>query len=269
MLLCDSEIKQLVADGVLLNADVSDEAGFVGPVSYDLRTKYFVSERGAHEDECLLKPGESVFVATVETIALPGDVAARVLLKNSRIRQGLTLDAPLYFPGHKTRVFFRVTNVSGDTIELSASRGIAQIVFERLDCPATKPYVGAFSDEMDYAGMGTYKDIYEPEIRRLEEKKDELKDLERHIYGNVMAIMAVFAAIFTLVNVNMAAAGSGLGTLVTINLVTVGSFAALVALLSYVVGRSDASRKMPVTLPILVAVACFVVAIVMGIVFGW
>ena len=259
MLLCDSEIKQLVADGVLLNADVSDEAGLVGPVSYDLRTKYFVSERGAHEDECLLKSGESVFVATVETIALPGDVAARVLLKNSRIRQGLTLDAPLYFPGHKTRVFFRVTNVSGDTIELSASRGIAQIVFERLDRPATKPYVGAFSDEMDY----------EPESRRLEEKKDELKDLERHIYGNVMAIMAVFAAIFTLVNVNMAAAGSGLGTLVTINLVTVGSFAALVTLLSYVVGRSDASRKMPVTLPILVAVACFAVAIVMGIVFGW
>ena len=84
-----------------------------------------------------------------------------------------------------------------------------------------------------------------------------------------MAIMAVFAAIFTLVNVNMAAAGSGLGTLVTINLVTVGSFAALVALLSYVVGRSDASRKTPVTLPILVAVACFAVAIVMGIVFGW
>lgn len=75
------------------------------------------------------------------------------LLRNSRIRQGLSLDAPLYFPGHGTRLFYRVTNVSGGTITLDKSKGIAQVAFQHVEGTVAHPYHGAFSDELDFNGI--------------------------------------------------------------------------------------------------------------------
>lgn len=100
MLLSDLSIKELVEAGVLENAIEEN----VGPVSYDLRTLEFYP-MGGKATEVELMPGESVFVGSQEVIHLPNTLAARVMLRNSRIRQGLSLDAPLYFPGHSTRVF--------------------------------------------------------------------------------------------------------------------------------------------------------------------
>lgn len=89
-----------------------------------------------------------------ELIHLPSTLAASVMLRNSRIRQGLSLDAPLYFPGHSTRAFFRVTNVGQGAIALDCSRGIAQLVFERVEGDVERPHDGAFADEFDYRGVG-------------------------------------------------------------------------------------------------------------------
>lgn len=149
MLLSDSSIKELIRAGVLENAIEEN----VGPVSYDLRTLEFYP-KGGKATEVELMPGESVFVGSKEMLHLPNTLAARVMLRNSRIRQGLSLDAPLYFPGHSTRVFFRVTNVGQGAIALDCARGIAQLVFERVDGEVEHPYDGAFTDEFDYRGVG-------------------------------------------------------------------------------------------------------------------
>lgn len=98
-------------------------------------------------------PGESVFVGSQEIFHLPNTLAASVILRNSHIRQGLSLDAPLYFPGHSTRVFFRVTNASQGAIALDCSCGIAQLVFERVEGEVEHSYNGAFADEFDYRGV--------------------------------------------------------------------------------------------------------------------
>ena len=98
-------------------------------------------------------PGDSVFVATKESIHLPKNLVARVLIKNSRLRQGFTLDAPLYFPGHETVVYFRVTNVSSDEISLSPARPIAQLTFEEVSGEVEHPYQGAFSNEFEFKGL--------------------------------------------------------------------------------------------------------------------
>ena len=91
--------------------------------------------------------------STSELIHLPSTLAARVMLRNSRIRQGLSLDAPLYFPGHSTRVFFRVTNIGQGVIALDCSRSIVQLVFERVEGSVEHPYDGAFADEFVYGGV--------------------------------------------------------------------------------------------------------------------
>lgn len=254
MLLSDGEIRGLIADDVLRDA----RPDRVGPVSYDLRNAYFVNADGAQRQVWDLGPGDSVFVASQETVALPNDIAARILLKNSRIRQGLSLAAPLYFPGHATRLFYRVTNISSARIQLRADGDIAQLVFERVERPVEQPYQGAFADEMSFSGMGSYGDAYEAEMQVVEQKVEEARQIERRMYANVMAIMAVFAAIFTLVNVNMAVAAAGLESVLVMNLATIGSFAVLIGLIAQV-SRPDKGR--PAWALIAVGAVCFVAAV--------
>lgn len=258
VLLSDSKIRELISNGVLTETRSEN----LGPVSYDLTTRAFHTRERQSLEKVTLSPGDSTYVSTVEVIKLPKNIAARVLLRNSRIRQGLSLDAPLYFPGHHTRVFFRVTNMSSDQITLSTSDGIAQLVFETVEGDVEHPYEGSFSDELDYRGLGGYKDIYANEIEMIDKKTDEVRDIEKHMYANVLALMAIFAAIFTLVNVNVVAAGKCLSQVLVLNLTTVGSFGALVALITAVVKPKERWARIT---PWIVAVAAFAVAILIAI----
>lgn len=251
MLLGDSDIKKLISDGVLRGA----EQGNVGPVSYDLRTHSFYKDN-KRLGEITLNPGDSAFVSSIEDIYLPNDIAARVLIKNSRLRQGLTLDAPLYFPGHKTKVFFRITNVSSDSIDLDTGKGIAQIAFEQVD-KVQKPYQGAFSDEFDFQGLGDYSNIYKDEIKELEQKKDELKSMERRVYANTLTLMAVFAAIFTLVNINANALSVGSAGMVVINLMVLGGFFSFAGVIGLIVGESSSRVRSGIVLGIGLALVLF------------
>ena len=51
--------------------------------------------------------------------------------------------------------------------------------------------------------MGRYEDVYREEIKQVKSTADEIKSVERRMYGNMMAIMAILAGIFTLVSVNV------------------------------------------------------------------
>lgn len=240
MLLSDAKIRELINNNVLQNANEHN----IGPVSYDLTTKSFHS-KDSEKSYADLMPGDSIFVSSEEVIDLPSDLAARVSLRNSRIRQGLTLDAPLYFPGHKTRVFFRVTNISSDEIKLNTTKGIAQLSFETISGTVEKPYHGAFSDEFDYSGMGNYTDIYKYEMEEIDRREDSLKKMESRIYERVIALFAIFAAIFTLVNIN---AGSLIGnasgiTIATVNLSIIGGFSALVGLIAIALKAEGIASK--------------------------
>lgn len=258
MLLSDGKIRALVENGVLRDAN----EGGIGPVSYDLTTDAFYTD-DKKVPSVTLAPGESAFVSAKESIKLPDNLAARVLLRNSRMRQGLTLDAPLYFPGHETVVFFRVTNISADAIALDAGKGIAQIVFETVDGVVENPYRGAFSGEFDYRGMGKYTDVYANDMRKLENKADEIKGIEKRMYGNVLALMAIFAAIFTLVNVNAGILSQDveMGTVLVVNLTIVGSFSLLVGLISFIMRPGEKKRA---AAPIAIAVVALLVAVVLA-----
>lgn len=232
-----------------------------GPVSYDLTTQCFFTDStsyGAGLTSCTLNPGDSTFVSSVERINLPADLACSVLIKNSRLRQGLRLDAPLYFPGHKTRVYFRVTNVSSDAITLDTTKGIAQLTFERLDEPTDAPYEGTFSDEFSFKGMGDYESLFGNDLKKLEDKASEIEGIEKRIYGNVMTLMAIFAAVFTLVNINMESqATASVSLVITVNLATVGSFALLAGLIALPLRPKERYVKV---VPWAIAIVCYAVA---------
>ena len=113
MLLID---KKLFKQGASMIEPFDEEQ--VTNIGYDLRTDCFFLDTNTSKKEVDLAPGDTVFVRTTETLDLPNDMAAAVQLRNSRIRQGLSLTAPIYQPGHKSKVFFRVTNATKQVIHL-------------------------------------------------------------------------------------------------------------------------------------------------------
>ena len=69
------------------------------------------------------------------------------------------------------------------------------------------------------------------------EKADEVAGIEKRVYGNVLALMTVFAEILSLVNVNPSGAMSWASAtqIIILNLATIGSFSLLSALIIAVV----------------------------------
>ena len=167
MLCVDKDIKKM-ADSVISPFDLSN----VGCISYDLSIDGFVGEGGnLVYDEYVLRPNEMVMVKTKETLRVPGDLAGIIGEKNSRMRQGLFVSGPRYFPGHKTAVYLRVVNLSPVVIKLNSGEKIAQIFFEKLtgvpETPYNKDSTASFNDESQYAGFGRYKSLYEGEMEKI------------------------------------------------------------------------------------------------------
>lgn len=205
-------------------------------IGYDLRAKkFYVSRKG--EESVTLHPNESAFVESVEVVDLPTNLLGRVVLKNSRIRQGLNLESPVYQPGHKTRIYFRLTNVSADSIVLYAGERYGTILFEQLTGEPDHPYDGGFRDEMDFRGMADYEDIYKRQIREIEKKTDDLKTMESGIYGNVLVILTVFVALFSFLttNVSLAANSATVKEYFLFNALLLGCISFLVALIETVI----------------------------------
>ena len=205
----------------------------VQAIGYDLTSETFYRLDEKEVAFIELHPMESVFVRCKETISLPSNLAAKVVLRNSRIRQGLMLTAPVYYPGHNTPVFFRITNVSASVIELKSGCGLATIMFEALSEDVEKPYDGTFQQEKQYVGMGSYKDVYKSAMSQASRKIDELKSVEKSIYTNVLALLAIFVGVFSVINVNVSMVSGkepNLTTIVVWNLCTLGAIAFLISL---------------------------------------
>lgn len=260
MTLVDKDILALINSHALLNADVTQ----IGSISYDLRTDYYVQNDSDFKPEFELAPHESVFVACVESIHMPTDMIGRVVLRNSRIRAGLMLDAPVYQPGHHTRIYFRITNVTEQPMKLTKDSAFASIMFEQLEHAPEHPYQGEFQKELEFKNLGAYHRKYKAELQDYDDKAQNLHNMEKNIYGNVITLLSVFIALFSLINVNIELAYAEtveISRMLVFNLTTVGSIAFLVALI-----RSYPTRKKWEFIFLLaLAIAAFIVAIVIAI----
>ena len=249
--------KELTALGSELMEDFSAEC--VTNIGYDLRAEQFIVN-GQAAASAVLEPGESVFVGSKEKIKLPDDMIGRIVLKNSRIRQGFSMDAPVYQPGHHTRVFFRLTNVSGDELQLSAGQQYTTILFERLSTSPDRPYSGTFTNEFDFNGLGRYDGVYQEQVKKLEKKTEDLKSLERSIYANVLVILTVFVALFSFITTNLSLLSSSADTsqFLIYNFVMLGCISFLVALLNGVISFTKSC-----IIPWVASILSFAVAIIL------
>lgn len=253
MTLVDRQIAALVDQKNLID---SYDSRCLTNIGYDLRAKmFYINSEG--KKSITLMPNDSVFVESVETVTMPTDLLGRVVPKNSRIRQGLSLESPVYQPGHQTRIYFRLTNVSADAITLYQGDKYATICFEHLDGDPKKPYDGAFQEEFDFQGLADYQDVYKRQIHELEKKADDLKSLESGIYTNVLTILGIFMALFSIIsiNVNQVLNSASVEEYIIYNALILGGVSFLVALMNTVVKQKKNGWKAWIP-----TVICFAIA---------
>ena len=160
--LSDGTIRRLVEEGRIV-IDPWDES-LVQPASVDLRLgdsfRVFhnhrvtaidlrdpprnLTEEVEISDEApfAIHPGEFVLGRTLESVALPDDVVARIEGKSSIGRLGLIVHATAGFvdPGFQGTLTLEITNLTRVPIKLYAGLPIAQLSFMALDAPAERPY---------------------------------------------------------------------------------------------------------------------------------
>lgn len=243
----------------------SDET-CIGCIGYDVRSDRFYS--GNKQDEKWeLLPGESVFVSSIEIVHFDDCTSGIVNLKNSRIRMGLMLDSPIYHPGHTTRIYFRLTNVSNNIIKLQQGEKYAMLVFEQLDKEPKTPYRGAFKDEFDFKGLSDYTSVYSDQIKTVEDKTMSLRSLEKSVYSNVITILSIFVAVFSLVNINVGFIGTSttISMMLAINLVTIGALSFFSLFMHHLIFSSK-EKKTSEWLWVVPA-SCFLLAILLILIF--
>lgn len=144
MTLTDSDISDAIANGKLvLNA--SNER--LGPACYELRMGqiyYDLTENERRIDvgssgTILIKPGHRVVLITLERLAIPADVIARVASKGSLFSIGLTPVCTYADPGFEGNLGVVTQNTSDKYIELPVGEPIAKVDFTRLLKEVSRP----------------------------------------------------------------------------------------------------------------------------------
>ena len=92
-------------------------------------------------------------------------------------------------------------------ITLSRGNKIAQIIFEQLTGKPDVPYSiqmnVSYQNEVEYKGLGNYKQEYDKQTKRkLDETKEDIENISSKIYANVLTLMGVLVAVFSLISIN-------------------------------------------------------------------
>jgi dCTP deaminase len=108
----------------------------------------------ADPDPFILHPGEFVLGSTLERVAIPDDMVARLEGKSSLGRLGLLIHSTAGYvdPGWDGFLTLELSNVANLPITIYPGMKIGQISFFRLSTPAERPY-GSTETRSKYQGQ--------------------------------------------------------------------------------------------------------------------
>ena len=165
MILSDRTIREQLAAGRLV-IDPFDDT-LVQPSSVDVRVarefrvfhnnrQPYIDVRKPSEDltdlveigddePFILHPGEFVLGSTVERVAIPDDLVARLEGKSSLGRLGLLIHSTAGYidPGWDGHITLELSNVARLPITIYAGMKIGQLSFQQLTTPIDQPYIRA------------------------------------------------------------------------------------------------------------------------------
>ncbi len=165
MILSDRSLREAIAAGRLVIDPLDDDA--IQPSSIDVRLdnrfRVFYTARHPYidvkqpmedltelvevkpDEAFILHPGEFVLGSTLERVALPDDLVARLEGKSSLGRLGLLIHSTAGYvdPGWDGYLTLELSNVANLPITLYPGMKIGQISFFQLTTPAETPYGSA------------------------------------------------------------------------------------------------------------------------------
>ena len=146
MILSDRSIREEIAAGRVVIDPFDD--GCVQPSSVgSITTRPALTElvEVKEGDPFILHPGEFVLGSTLERVALPDDLVARLEGKSSLGRLGLLIHSTAGYvdPGWDGYLTLELSNVANLPITIYPGMKIGQISFFRLTTPAETPYGAA------------------------------------------------------------------------------------------------------------------------------
>ena len=145
--LSDIEIESGMAKGELVKNGTAKQ---LGPACYELRmgnVYYDLTEGDRRIDvpvggSILIKPGHRVVLITLEELAVPHNVIARIASKGSLFSIGLSPVSTYADPGFSGNIGIVTQNLSEKFIELPVGESIAKVDFSMLSSFARNPYSG-------------------------------------------------------------------------------------------------------------------------------
>lgn len=190
--LSDDEIRDLIARSHLISDPVDDR---IISCSYEFRPGVVVSTGRDVDERCVrdwtgqtgssdvysIKPGELVWIRTLEKVQMPDDICAFWWQTNRLSQQGLMLvNMSMVEPGYQGPLACLFVNFGNTPVVIDPSSAVAKLVFNRLGTPSSSP-LEIHSDDTTYdrgivrAAMRTpitFLDIGNIEVN-LERKRNE------------------------------------------------------------------------------------------------
>jgi dCTP deaminase len=109
--------------------------------------------------EIVIPPQTFLLAVTREFIRLPADITAFVEGRSSIGRIGLFIqNAGWVDPGFEGTITLELYNANRLPIRLASGRRICQIVFARMDGPASRPYAGKYQHQAEAVGSRVFQE---------------------------------------------------------------------------------------------------------------
>ncbi|MCZ6533819.1 MAG: dCTP deaminase [SAR324 cluster bacterium] len=174
MILSDVTLRAMLESGELVIEPLEDY--LIQPASIDLRLgRHFLKiDENAFDtirmddpikyidmemDEIVVPPFTFMLASTMEYVKLPQNLTAFVEGRSSIGRIGLFVEnAGWVDPGFEGELTLELYNANRQPIRLQAGRRICQLVFARMDQPASVPYRGKYQGQRKPMGSRIYQD---------------------------------------------------------------------------------------------------------------
>jgi dCTP deaminase len=188
VVLSDRTIREELASGRLV-IDPFDEA-LLQPSSVDVRVadafrvfhnnrRTFIDVRQPSDDltelvtiaegeAFILHPGEFVLGSTLERVALPDDLVARLEGKSSLGRLGLLIHSTAGYvdPGFNGTITLELSNVARLPISIHPGMAIGQISFLQMTTPVERPYQGKYQGQSGPTASAFHREFERDGSRR-------------------------------------------------------------------------------------------------------
>ena len=166
MILSDGDIEKRLDVGDLAVSPLTDPELQIQPASIDLRlgreflefqrtnipcihpdseneVAEYVTETVVEEgEEFILHPGDFVLGTTIERVAVPDDLIARVEGRSSLGRLAVVIHATagVVDPGYRGQITLELSNLGTAPVALAPGMRISQVIFTELKNAAERPY---------------------------------------------------------------------------------------------------------------------------------